>query len=108
MPAELATMATSLAELGGAPVDRAELVGRLLDELDDEIVGLEAGRSSLDRYRAACATIGREVEVETPTGLLVGRALDVDPHGALVVATDAGPVAVSSGEIVHVRSGAAA
>lgn len=105
MPAELAATATSLAVLAGAPVDRAALLDRLLDELDAEIVELEAGRSPLERYRVACATLGQDIEVETLAGRLAGRAMDVDEHGALVLATHAGPVAVSSGEIVRVRAG---
>jgi BirA family biotin operon repressor/biotin-[acetyl-CoA-carboxylase] ligase len=108
MPAELAATATSLAALAGALVDRAALLDRLLDELDAEMVGLEAGRSPLERYRAACATLGSDVEVETPAGRLAGRAVDVDEHGTLVLATHAGPVSVSSGEIVRVRSGSPA
>jgi BirA family biotin operon repressor/biotin-[acetyl-CoA-carboxylase] ligase len=108
MPAELAATATSLAERAGALVDRAELLDRLLDELDAEVVALEDGKSPLERYRAACATLGRDVEVETPTGLTAGRAVDIDEHGALVLVTGAGPVAVTSGEILRVRSGAPA
>ena len=57
----------------------------LLDELDAELVALEAGRSPLARYRDACTTLGSEVAVETSTGRLTGRAVEVDPHGALVV-----------------------
>ena len=105
MPDELASAATSLADLVGRPVDRVELLGALLDELDAEIVALEAGASPLERYRAACATLGTGVALETPTGPVAGRAVDIDARGALVVETGTGTVAVASGEIVRLRPG---
>ena len=55
MPSELASSASSLFELAGTTVDRAKLLGRLLDALESELSALEAGRSPLDRYRAAAA-----------------------------------------------------
>ena len=66
-----------------------------------------------DRLRAAyadaCVTIGRSVRVELPaTEALVGTAVGVDRHGRLLVEpADQGrggaAVAVSAGDVVHVR-----
>jgi BirA family transcriptional regulator, biotin operon repressor / biotin---[acetyl-CoA-carboxylase] ligase len=108
MPAEIAAGATSLAELAGASVDRVELLGRLLDALDEEIVALEAGASPLDRYRHGCITLGSEVAVDLADGRIIGRAAGIDEQGALVVETANGPVAVASGEIGRLRVGAPA
>ena len=108
MPAEIAATATSLADLAGNPVDRVQLLGTLLDELDAEVVAIEAGISPVVRYREVCATLGTEVAIETATGRLRGSAIAVDDRGALVVETSAGPVAVSSGEVVRLRAGAPA
>lgn len=103
MPDEIATGATSLADLAGRPIDRVELLGLLLDELDRELLALEAGESPLARYRAACATLGTDVTVETATGRVTGRAIEVDEHGALLVDGADGPTALASGEIVRLR-----
>ena len=103
MPDEVGRTATSLAALAGADVDRVALLDRLLDSLDDEIVAVEAGRSPLARYRAACVTIGRDVMVETATGNVEGRAVGLDASGCLLVETSAGQVALSSGEVASVR-----
>ncbi len=84
------------------------LLAALLDELDAELVALEAGRSPLARYRDACTTLGSDVAVETSTGRLTGRAVEVDPHGALVVDTGSGLVALATGEVVRLRPGAPA
>jgi BirA family biotin operon repressor/biotin-[acetyl-CoA-carboxylase] ligase len=103
MPAELAGTATSLAELTGADVDRIALLARLLAELEDEVSALEAGRSPLGRYRAACRTLGSRVEVDLGGRVVRGIASDLDPTGALVLETRDGPVTVTSGEVVRAR-----
>ena len=108
MPPEIAAGATSLRELAGAPIDRADLLARLLDALDDELVAVEDGSSPVPRYREVCATLGTDVAVETADGRVEGRATAIDDDGALVVETDGGPVAVTSGEIIRVRAGAPA
>ena len=108
MPAEIARAATSLASLAGADIDRPGLLASYLDELDVELVAIEAGRSPLGRYRAACATLGTEVGIETPGGRVEGRAIEIDEGGALVVETSAGPVALSTGDVVRLRTGAPA
>ena len=57
-------------------------------------------------YRRRCVTLGRPVRVALPSGaLLEGTAVDVDAGGALVVEHDGRRVAVSAGDVVHVRSG---
>ena len=80
----------------------------LLDALDAELLAVESGHSPLARYRQACATLGTEVGVETATGRIEGRAVEIDERGALVIEAPAGRVALTSGEIVRVRSGAPA
>ena len=108
MPPQIAADATSLRELAGAPIDRADLLSRLLDALDEELSAAEGGTSPVARYREVCATLGTEVAVETADGRVEGRATAIDDAGALVVDTEGGPVALASGEIVRVRAGAPA
>jgi BirA family biotin operon repressor/biotin-[acetyl-CoA-carboxylase] ligase len=108
MPDDIAAGATSLADLASCPIDRVELLGALLDELDREVRELEAGISPLDRYRAACATLGTEVTVETATGRVIGHAVDLNEYGALVVDGPGGRIELTSGEIVRVRPGVTA
>ncbi len=105
MPAEIVERATSLAELAGAPVDRGALLGRMLASLELELEGVEGGRSPLERYRAACSTLGRQVDVETGGESVSGTAIDLDADGALLVATTDGTVAVTSGEVTRVHPG---
>jgi BirA family biotin operon repressor/biotin-[acetyl-CoA-carboxylase] ligase len=103
MPVQIAASATSLAELAGERVDRGALLATLLDRLDAELSAVEAGATPLDRYRAACRTLGSRVTVEVGPRSIEGLALAVDDSGALVVETPHGRETVTSGEVVRVR-----
>nr|MDQ3345250.1 biotin--[acetyl-CoA-carboxylase] ligase [Chloroflexota bacterium] len=104
MPSGIAVGATSLAEIAGVAIDRADLLADVLDALDAELVAIEAGLSPLPRYREACVTLGTTVGVETATGRIEGVAVEVDDVGALVIETTAGRVSLTSGEVVRLRA----
>ena len=96
----------ALEELG----ERAyELVraGQLPEEpLATEIGAVESGESPLPRYRERCATLGAAVRVATADGVVTGRAIDLDPTGALVVEGGDGDGDVrvlATGEVLGVR-----
>jgi len=103
--------ATSLAVAAeGEPPDRTDLLVAVLQtfweaysawEAGEELAGMRLAES----YVAACATVGRDVRVELPSGeLLTGRATGVDPSGRLLVEHDGLRTAVSAGDVVHVRA----
>jgi BirA family biotin operon repressor/biotin-[acetyl-CoA-carboxylase] ligase len=105
--------ATSLLIENAAWTDRDPLLRAILREFerwyaawrsadgDPEACGLRAA------YRAACATLGREVRVALPgEEVLTGVAHDIDTEGRLLVGTPSGDRAVSAGDVVHVRAGA--
>lgn len=115
--------ATSLRVEGAVDTDRDALLSAVLLELDRverrwREAGGDVDASGLrERYRRLCATLHREVRVELPSGRpLVGTAVDVDAAGRLVVrpagrpdgepdgGPDSEPVAVSAGDVVHVRT----
>lgn len=103
--------ATSLALANGGDVpDRTDLLLLLLQTLWEaydawQAGGDEAARHLAASYAAGCATVGRDVSVALPGGeALTGRAVEIDPHGRLVVSTGQGePTAVGAGDVVHVR-----
>jgi BirA family transcriptional regulator, biotin operon repressor / biotin---[acetyl-CoA-carboxylase] ligase len=102
--------ATSLL-VEGADVGREPLLTEILRSLERWYLGFRAdpdpARSGLlAEYRAACATLGRQVRVELPAGrVLAGTAEDIDHGGRLLVrpagATSATPV--SAGDVIHLR-----
>jgi len=99
--------ATSLEAEGAAPVSRGRLLVAVLGEIehryrrwaaDPEEPGLRS------QYQSMCDTIGRAVRVELPGGrVLTGTAAEVDHFGRLIVRKEASLIAVSAGDVVHVR-----
>lgn len=94
--------ATSVQVEGGA-LDRTALLAALLPALAHRLDQWRHDIAALrDDYRAACATIGRPVEVQRPGGAaLSGTVMGVDDRGHLLV--DAGGVVetVNVGDVVH-------
>ncbi|MHB8681160.1 MAG: biotin--[acetyl-CoA-carboxylase] ligase [Acidimicrobiales bacterium] len=106
VPAELRQGATSLAREARRPVDRGELLDRLLQALDGRAGALDdvAGRRRLAaEYRSRCGTVGEEVVVTLPAGEIRGRAADISVEGHLLVDTGACLTTVTAGDVVHVR-----
>lgn len=95
--------ATSLTMATGAPVDRAALLAALVEELGTRYDEWESGADLRTAYLELCLTPGQEVRVTVPGGEVVGRAVDVDPTGRLVVRTEAGEEHLGAGDVVHVR-----
>jgi len=96
---------TSIAEHLDAPVDRGGLLADLLRGLAAWLHSVPSDPLRLlVSYRDVCATIGAQVRVSFPDGsVLDGRAVDLDREGRLVVDTPQRQVAVSAGEVQHVR-----
>jgi BirA family biotin operon repressor/biotin-[acetyl-CoA-carboxylase] ligase len=102
MPDELRRRASSLAELAGQPIDRVDLLGRLLDELDAWMARAEAGGGILDAYRAASWLTGRTVEIEAGDRVLRGIAREVTADGSLPIDAGGEPQAIAYGEVTRV------
>lgn len=100
-PEDIRSIAGSLASVSGREIDRARVAAAMMDALywmDRELLDEKA--SVLERYRARCITIGQEVALVRGDEIRHGRALDIDPAGALVVAfSDGHTEAVNSGEV---------
>jgi BirA family biotin operon repressor/biotin-[acetyl-CoA-carboxylase] ligase len=100
--------ATSLRALGVETLDRGQLVAALLRELGTrfsrwrEANGADAGL--IADYRARSVTIGSRVRAILPGGgEVLGVAQSIDEQGRLHIDSDAGTVAVSAGDVVHLR-----
>jgi BirA family transcriptional regulator, biotin operon repressor / biotin---[acetyl-CoA-carboxylase] ligase len=100
--------ATSLLDLGVAAPDRDRLIRRLLAELGARITNWRMAGGLDDKliadYRARSITIGSEVRALLPGGRkLVGAARAIDGEGRLLVDSGGETVAVSAGDIIHLR-----
>ena len=87
-PPELADRAVSLAECCPPP-SRSELIAAYLNELEEAIGAIKSGCFSgiTKPYHEFSCTLGKEVQVLSPTETFTGVALDVDDTGALLVRT---------------------
>ncbi|MFR1640876.1 MAG: biotin--[acetyl-CoA-carboxylase] ligase [Eggerthellaceae bacterium] len=85
IPQDIAQRATSLAEAGGAPVDRAALIARVLDALEADEGLLSDPPRLLERLRAHSVTLGRPVRVAGVEETFTGLAEAMDEEGALLV-----------------------
>lgn len=100
-PTELATSASSVA---GRPIGRDEMLTCYLEHLAGRLAQWEQQPDALHAdYRAALATIGREVRVELASTTIEGLAVDVAPDGQLVVASGGQQHLVSAADVVHLR-----
>lgn len=91
-PIEVADRAIDLAAAteatdGVESIDRAALLDTILARLEYWLTALETGGAAriLAAYRDCCITVGRNIRLETPTGVVEGTAVDIDPNGALVI-----------------------
>ncbi|HEX7994610.1 MAG TPA: biotin--[acetyl-CoA-carboxylase] ligase, partial [Streptosporangiaceae bacterium] len=105
--------ATSLERCGAGETDRTNLLAAILEEIEHWYLRWrEAGRGDAEaaglrkEYLSLSATVGQNVRVQLPGDrVLTGRASGVDGAGQLLVETaDADMVAVSAGDVIHVRA----
>lgn len=91
--------ATSVAGELGREVDRAELVASVLEGFEEVYLGDDV----LDEWRQRSSTLGREVRIETAGRTVEGRAVGLDPSGALRVDVGGDERVVSAGDCRHLR-----
>lgn len=102
LSAELPHPAASSVLLQGGRADRPALLVALLTALADRVEQWRSGDPALlDDYRGLCATIGRYVTVDLPSGTLTGIVSGVDDAGHLLVSDGESVSTVTSGDVIH-------
>lgn len=103
--------ATSLVLETNVSIDRDQLLATLIQNIKDLYLQLSefAGDAQASGLRAQLieysATIGHQVSVQLPGDKkIIGIAKDIDATGRLVVVSNGEIVAVSAGDVVHLRS----
>ena len=97
---ELQAIATSLSASGydtSTDALAAEMIAAL-HQMDTTL--LTEKKTMMERYRADCITLGRDITVHSSRDVRPGKALDVDDEGGLVVSfPDGTQETVNSGEV---------
>ena len=102
MPAELSSIAISLEEALGHPVERDAVIVALMDSLSDMEDRLTDHQYWIRRYRADCVTLGNEIRVIAQPPYFA-KALDVDENGALVLSLPDGTEKIIAAGEVSIR-----
>jgi BirA family biotin operon repressor/biotin-[acetyl-CoA-carboxylase] ligase len=98
-PTKLPEGATSLQEQIGQ-VNRAAFVQTLLSEFETL---RSAPETVLTTWREQALTLDQQVRIETPSGVVEGKAVEVAFPGTLLVKTDGEEIRVSAGDCEHLR-----
>ncbi len=95
--------ATSIQAAFGRPVDRLDVLPRLLDAVDDWAARL-ASSDLFEAWRGRLDTVGQSVRVARGESIVEGRAENVDDQGALLVRDSNGALQrVVAGDITFER-----
>ncbi|WP_339297286.1 biotin--[acetyl-CoA-carboxylase] ligase [Paenibacillus sp. FSL R5-0623] len=101
-PEDLTTIATSLKMETGQPVDRTKLTAAILTELEQlyYLYQKEGFGVISALWEALSVSMNREITVTNPHGVIEGKAIGLDPSGALIVEKHDGEhTLIISGEI---------
>jgi BirA family biotin operon repressor/biotin-[acetyl-CoA-carboxylase] ligase len=86
-PEELREIATSVRLAGGAAIDRAELIARLIEALQSrwDSLGDPAFEAVIAEATQRSSVLGRWIRVQAPDGVLEGEAAALNGEGHLVL-----------------------
>ena len=76
--------ATSLNKELGREISRKELLNSILNELDEQQT-LLTKEALLEQWRSLSSTLNKDVKIVSPGEVIVGKALDIDTSGALII-----------------------
>ncbi len=95
--------AISLRELLGMEISRKELCYSVLRGIA-EMQTLLTEAELLEEWRELSSTLNREVRITASGESIVGRAIDIDDHGALIIRKEDGTMRhVFAGDCIHLR-----
>ena len=100
-PPEIADLATSLALSAGQQIAPAMLAAAMVEALwKMDMVLLSEKTQLMTTYKENCITLGKEIQVIRQDEIRLGKALDLDSDGGLLVQYEDGTTEmVSSGEV---------
>ncbi|MFT3875496.1 MAG: biotin--[acetyl-CoA-carboxylase] ligase [Propioniciclava sp.] len=89
--------------LEGSDASATAILAACLVALERWFTFWDAGGDIIAPYRERCGTLGRDVVVHLAGGPVTGRAVAVDAHGGIVVATPTGHQTFVAGDVEHLR-----
>jgi len=101
IPVELKATATSVSMEAGFEISRIDLFAKVLEKMEELYLQVksEGFSSVLEAWRQESVTLGRMVNVIGFDKSFVGKAVDIDAEGALLVETEQGVERVLAGDV---------
>ena len=96
--------ATSIKNISGKTWSRKRFLSEFLDRLENRIHQPDLA-NVIEEWKSCSATLGQQVRIVSRQGVTKGKAVDVDPNGALVVRTADGTIKkIYYGDCFHASS----
>lgn len=93
--------ATSIKKISGKTCSRKAFLSEFLDHLEKRMHQPDLA-SVITEWKSCSATLGRQVRIISRQGVAEGKAVDVDPNGALIVRTADGTLKkIFYGDCIH-------
>lgn len=93
--------ATSLGSELGKEISRKEFFGSVLEEIAEQ-QGSLTKMDLLEEWKSLSATLNKNVKIVAPGGEIVGRAIDIDVSGALLIRGEDGSLRNAiAGDCIH-------
>ena len=103
LPSDLPS-ATSIKIITGKACSRKAFLSEFLDRLENRIHQPDMA-NVIEEWKSCSATLGRQVRIISHQGVTTGKAVDVDPNGALLVRTADGTIKkIYYGDCIHASS----
>jgi len=100
---QFAKTATSLKDVLGKEISRKEFLSVLLGEIErQQALLMEA--DLLEEWKKLSVTLNKYVKILSPGEVIVGRAIDIDTTGALIIRKSSGSLKKAlAGDCIHLR-----
>ncbi|HUL44913.1 MAG TPA: biotin--[acetyl-CoA-carboxylase] ligase [Bacteroidota bacterium] len=100
-PDDLRTLATSLAVESGGNVDRCELLGKILREMEEGYANIQSGsfEGILEEWISRSPMMGKPVTVRQQERSIQGIASRLAPDGGLILTTDGKEIKILAGDV---------
>ncbi len=103
LPSDLPS-ATSIKNISGKTCSRKAFLSEFLDRLENRIHQPDMAKV-IEEWKSCSATLGQQVRIVSHQGVTKGKAVDVDPNGALLVRTADGTIKkIYYGDCIHASS----
>ena len=100
---QLGKMATSLKDALGKEISRKKLLSSVLTEIAKQQARLTQ-EDLLKEWKSLSVTLNKQVRIVAPSEVIVGRAIDIDTSGALIIREKDGSLrSAVAGDCIHLR-----